>query len=219
MEIKNKSNRIPKDQLRVLGLIDGRATLKALTEHSRIAEAELRKILAALSDGGFIKEFGGSAFSADASGAAAGRAAPAGSEVDDLDFTQSLGPSQPLKPGQPETADKERRQRDLAEQKSAEAGAKAKAEAEQRAKADAERNAAEQRLREKLEAEDRAKADAQRKAAEQRLRDRLEAEDRAKAEAEREALEESQRQAKLAADAARVEAERRVKEEQAKLEA
>ena len=79
MEIKNKSNRIPKDQLRVLGLIDGRATLKALTEHSRIAEAELRKILAALSDGGFIKEFGGSAFSADASGAAAGRAASSGS--------------------------------------------------------------------------------------------------------------------------------------------
>ena len=77
MEIKNKSNRIPKDQLRVLGLVDGRATLKDLTEQSRIAEADLRKILVSLSDGGFIKEFGGSAFAASATEAAAGRAAPA----------------------------------------------------------------------------------------------------------------------------------------------
>ena len=57
LEIKNRSNRLSKDQFRVLNLVDGKATLDDLVDKSRITEVELRTVLAALSDAGFIKEF------------------------------------------------------------------------------------------------------------------------------------------------------------------
>ena len=57
LEIKNRSNRLSKDQFRVLNLVDGKATLDDLVDKSRITEVELRKVLLALSDAGFIKEF------------------------------------------------------------------------------------------------------------------------------------------------------------------
>ena len=57
LEIKSKSNRLAKDHFRVLNLVDGKATLSDLAEKSRVIETELRKILAQLTDGGFVKEF------------------------------------------------------------------------------------------------------------------------------------------------------------------
>src|SRR3974377_1730970 len=57
LEIKNKSNRLSKDQFRVLNLVDGKATLDDLVDKGRITEVELRKVLNMLSDGCFIKEF------------------------------------------------------------------------------------------------------------------------------------------------------------------
>ena len=58
LEIKSKSNRLSKDEFRVLNLVDGKATLADLVDKSRITEVELRKILRLLSDDGFIKELG-----------------------------------------------------------------------------------------------------------------------------------------------------------------
>jgi hypothetical protein len=63
LEIKGKSSRLPKDQFRVLNLVDGKATLQDLVEKSRISEVELRKVLGGLSDAGFIKEFANPAVS------------------------------------------------------------------------------------------------------------------------------------------------------------
>src|SRR5215470_17023559 len=56
LEIKSKSNRLSKDEFRVLNLVDGRVSLQDLVEKSRIALPDLRKILGVLSDGGLIKE-------------------------------------------------------------------------------------------------------------------------------------------------------------------
>ena len=42
LEIKGKSSRLPKDQFRVLNLVDGKATLQDLVEKSRFSEVELR---------------------------------------------------------------------------------------------------------------------------------------------------------------------------------
>ena len=99
LEIKSKSNRLSKDEFRVLNLVDGRVSLQDLVEKSRIALPDLRKILSVLSEGGFIKDL-----------TTAGGTAPVGSQtprpagnadagVDDLDFTQLLGPAKPRETG------------------------------------------------------------------------------------------------------------------------
>ena len=56
LEIKNKLGRLPKDQFKVLNLVDGKTALGELVGQSRLPEAELRKIVALLCDSGFIKE-------------------------------------------------------------------------------------------------------------------------------------------------------------------
>src|ERR1700674_695192 len=86
LEIKSKSNRLPKDQFRVLNLVDGKATLQDLTEKSRITEVELRKTLAQLSDGAYVKEFVNPAAAGNYGGAPLAPAAASAYEVDDLDF-------------------------------------------------------------------------------------------------------------------------------------
>ena len=94
LEIKNKSSRLPKDQVRVLNLVDGKATLGDLVGKSRVTEVELRKILATLSDGGFIKEFADLAANKPTSSAAWSDS----SEAESLDFTSVLGPASSEKP-------------------------------------------------------------------------------------------------------------------------
>jgi AsmA-like protein len=237
LEIKNKSNRLSKDQFRVLNLVDGKATLDDLVDKGRISEVELRKVLSALSDGGFIKEFTNPAASGDYTSVTIPPVPPSTSYVDDLDFTQILGPSKPTKPGFYQSAQTEQRQREEAERKASEAAAsKAREEAEKRAKdeaarraredemarrirEDAERKAKEEQARrEKLEAEMRYRLEEPKRAkeeAERRVREKLEAEKRAKEEAERKVREEAERRAKIQAEAAaRVEAERKRKEEE-----
>jgi hypothetical protein len=237
LEIKNKSNRLSKDQFRVLNLVDGKATLDDLVDKSRITEVELRKVLAGLSDGGFIKEFTNPAGSADYTSVTIPPVPPSTSYVDDLDFTQILGPAKSSKPGFYQSAQTEQRQREEAERKASEAAAtKAREEGEKRAKEDAVRRAREeeaarrireeaerkakeeQARREKLEAEMRFRLDEPKRVkeeAERRTREKLEAEKRAKEEAERKVREEAERRAKIQAEAAaRVEAERKRREDE-----
>jgi len=237
LEIKNKSNRLSKDQFRVLNLVDGKATLDDLVDKGRISEVELRKVLSALSDGGFIKEFTNPAASGDYTSVTIPPVPPSTSYVDDLDFTQILGPSKSSKPGFYQSAQTEQRQREEAERKASEAAAaKAREEAERRSKEEAARRARddevarriredaehkakeEQARREKLEAEMRYRLDEPKRAkeeAERRAREKLEAEKRVKEEAERKVREEAERRAKIQAEAAaRVEAERKRKEDE-----
>jgi hypothetical protein len=54
LEITNRSHRLSEDEVNVLNLVDGKATLRDLVDKSRIAEVELRKILATLADCGFV---------------------------------------------------------------------------------------------------------------------------------------------------------------------
>jgi hypothetical protein len=146
LEIKSKSNRLSKDEFRVLNLVDGKATLADLVDKSRVTEVELRKILQLLSNDGFIKELVSSP--ASGAGRATSPAQAGGAEVDDLDFTQVLGPSKSATPVVSQGAAPEQRQREDAERKAAEAAAakareetalRAKAEAEQRARSESEK--------------------------------------------------------------------------------
>src|SRR5262245_32234020 len=104
LEIKNKANRLSKDQYRVLNLVDGKSNLVDLADRGKVSEIEVRKILSALSDGGYIKEF---ANPADYAGSTV---PPSASYADDLDFTAILGPSQSAKPGFYQSAALEQRQ-------------------------------------------------------------------------------------------------------------
>jgi hypothetical protein len=232
LEIKNKSNRLSKDQFRVLNLVDGKATLDDLVDKSRVTEVDLRKILTLLSDGGFIKEFTNPAAGGDFTSVTIPPVPPSTSYVDDLDFTQILGPAKTNKPGFYQSAATEQRQREEAERKAAEAAAtkareestrRAQEEAERRAReeeaarrirAEAERKAKEEEARrQKLEAEMRGRIigeKQQREEVERRVREKMEAEKRAKEDAERKVREDAERRAKIQAEAAaRVEAERR----------
>src|SRR5262245_32771066 len=195
LEIKSKSNRLSKDEFRVLNLVDGRVSLQDLVDKSRIAFPDLRKILGVLADGGFIKELttaGGMPVAAQTP--RPGAAADGG--VDDLDFTQLLGPAKLSKPGgaepRPPSAPAERK------------GSEPDASNAREEAARAARDEAERRAREKLETENRAKQEAERKAREEaekrakeeverRVREKLDAEARAKEEAEREAREEGKK--------------------------
>src|SRR5262245_50192110 len=152
LEIKSKSNRLSKEEFRVLNLVDGRVSLQDLVEKSRIALPDLRKILGVLSDGGFIKELSNSGSAPSVTASATQPGANADACVDDLDFTQLLGPAK--KPGAAEP-----RQSSLADGKGPEPGTtKAREDAARLARDDAER-----RARDKLEAENRAKQEAERK--------------------------------------------------------
>src|SRR4249920_1340838 len=101
LEIKSKSNRLPKDHFRVLNLVDGKATLDNLVEKSRVMETELRKILQQLADGGFVKEFSNPAAGSDFGGARMPPGVLGTPDVDDLDFTQILASAQPAKQDPP----------------------------------------------------------------------------------------------------------------------
>ena len=142
LEIKSKSNRLVKDQFRVLNLVDGRGTLADLIEKARVPELELRKILTLLSGGGYIKEFANPAADGDFSGGAGPPSSVSTSSVDDLDFTQVLGPSKPAPPPVSQSVPAERGQREEAGRKAAEAEAiKARADATRRAQEEAARRA------------------------------------------------------------------------------
>src|SRR6202521_5657069 len=119
LEIKNKSNRLSKDQFRVLNLVDGKATLDDLVEKGRITEVELRKVLSALSEGGFIKEFTHPNAVTDYGSGTIPPVPPSGSYVDDLDFTQILGPAKPAKPFY-QTAQTEQKLREETDRKASE---------------------------------------------------------------------------------------------------
>jgi hypothetical protein len=80
LEIKNRGNRLPKDQFRILNLVDGKTVFAELAVQSRVPEIELRKIVTALSDGGYIKEL------VSPAGEAGDLLEP--SSEDDLDFTK-----------------------------------------------------------------------------------------------------------------------------------
>ena len=154
LEIKNKANRLSKDQYRVLNLIDGKSALADLADKAKVPEVELRKILSSLSEGGFVKEF------TNPGDVGSSTVPPSTSYADDLDFTTILGPAQSAKPGFYQSAQTEQRQREESSRKASEAAAtKAREESERKAREEAARKAqleeAGRRVRE--EAEQRAK--------------------------------------------------------------
>ena len=93
LEIKSKSNRLSREHVRVLALVDGKARFSDIAAQTRMPEPDLRKIVTQLCDGGFIKELP-AAGSGAASGSSVGESAT--SEEDDLDFTRVLGPAKPM---------------------------------------------------------------------------------------------------------------------------
>ncbi|MCC7547465.1 MAG: hypothetical protein IT532_06850 [Burkholderiales bacterium] len=224
LEIKNRANRLSKDQYRVLNLVDGKSTLLDLAERAKVSEVEARKILTGLGDAGYIKEVTNQNFDLDVV-----NVPPIASYVDDMDLG-SIAATQQLKPSFYQSAFTEQRQREESERKASEAAAsKARAEAERRAREEAQLRLAEEQAAHKVreEAERRARAAQER---EERLalelRERAEAERKAKEEAarraqaeqeavERRAREEVERRARIQAEArARVEAEKRAREEE-----
>ena len=137
LEIKNKANRLSKDQYRVLNLVDGKSNLLDLADKAKVSELEVRKLLTALSDGGFIKEF------ANATEIGGSSMPPSASYADDLDFTTILGPAQAAKPGFYQSAQTEQRQREEAERKASEAAAqRTREEAARRAQDETAKRAA-----------------------------------------------------------------------------
>jgi len=90
LEIKSKSNRLSREHVRVLTLVDGKAKLSDLAAQTRMPEPDLRKIVTQLCDGGFIKELIATGANAGPRSSAGDSAAP---EEDDLDFTRVLGPA------------------------------------------------------------------------------------------------------------------------------
>jgi hypothetical protein len=98
LEIKNKSNRLPKDQLKILNLVDGKTALGDLVAQSRIPEIELRKLVGLLCDGGFIKELTGPAVDDNFPRAGVPAVPDSAAGEDDLDFTKILTPTEPAKP-------------------------------------------------------------------------------------------------------------------------
>jgi hypothetical protein len=90
LEIKNKSNRLPKEQFRILNLVDGKTVFADLAAQSRIPEIELRKVVTALEDGGYIKELISQTDENDP-----GSGVSDSSAEDDLDFTKMLTDTPP----------------------------------------------------------------------------------------------------------------------------
>jgi hypothetical protein len=104
LEIKNKSNRLPKDQFKILNLVDGKTALGDLVAQSRIPEIELRKMVGLLCDAGFIKELTGPAVEDDFPRAGVPPVSDSSSGEDDLDFTKILTPTEPAKAAAPPAA-------------------------------------------------------------------------------------------------------------------
>ena len=92
LEIKSKSNRLSREHVRVLTLVDGKAKFSDLAAQTRMPEPDLRRIVTQLCDGGFIKELIATGSNAGPRSSAGDGAAP---EEDDLDFTRVLGPAKP----------------------------------------------------------------------------------------------------------------------------
>jgi hypothetical protein len=95
LQLKYKSHPMPGDQLRVLGLIDGKATVSHLISSSQMNEAGLYCVLMALAERGFIREVVTSVATPDSHNATV---APALAPESDLDFTGSLGACKLPKP-------------------------------------------------------------------------------------------------------------------------
>ena len=88
LQLKYKSHPMPGDQLRVLGLIDGKATVSHVISSSQMNEAGFYCVLMALAERGFIREVVTSVATPDSHNATV---APALAPESDLDFTGSLG--------------------------------------------------------------------------------------------------------------------------------
>ncbi|MFN0314319.1 MAG: AsmA-like C-terminal region-containing protein [Burkholderiales bacterium] len=201
LEVKNRSNRITKEQYRVLSLVDGKANLVDLAERTRSDPTALGQILTQLSDGGYIK-----VLVTSSGDGGLGTGTNTGSYyVDDLDFTAVLGPSSASRPSIYQSSETEKRQRESAERKAAEAAAtKRREEDELRKRKEALRLAEEEAQARKLreDAERKSQLEAQRQAKlEEELKRRLDADSLAK-DAAANALR-AQAEAKLKADANR----------------
>ncbi|MFZ5558192.1 MAG: winged helix-turn-helix transcriptional regulator, partial [Pseudomonadota bacterium] len=138
MELNSRSNRLPRDLLKVLKLVDGKSTVRQLADSSGSNPAGLLATMEKLEKDGYVKEFspGGAAARAASAGAAEKPAAPAPEEDegDDLDFTVIL--RRPLIPEPPDAkADEDRRRKEEAQRRSKEeAEARARDEAQRRAR-------------------------------------------------------------------------------------
>jgi hypothetical protein len=96
LEIRGKSNSLPKDQMRLLNLVDGKLNLGELAAHTRIPEGEAQKMLTLLCDVGYIKELMASTDEPELRRAGSANAAALDGD-DDLDFTKVLSEPVPAK--------------------------------------------------------------------------------------------------------------------------
>ena len=87
LQIKYKSYELPKDQYRVLRMIDGKTTFRDLADTRIMNEVSLRDVLRTLADGGFIREISTRYADADSCDVVK----PLLESDNDLDFTHSLG--------------------------------------------------------------------------------------------------------------------------------
>jgi hypothetical protein len=88
LQLKYRSHPMPRDQFRVLGLIDGKAMVSHLIYSSQMNEASLYNVLMALAESGFIREVVTPVAAPDSHNATV---VPAPASESDLDFTRSLG--------------------------------------------------------------------------------------------------------------------------------
>ena len=87
LQIKYKSNELPRDQCRVLRMIDGKATFRDLTNRSIMNEVSLRSVLQTLADCGLIRHISTPYVAVNAYS----MVKPSLELDSDLDFTHSLG--------------------------------------------------------------------------------------------------------------------------------
>lgn len=208
MQVNKKTQSLSREQTKILGSVDGKSNLQAISEKSGYAVPVVERTLAGLQKDGFIKVFEVKAEEP---------LSDFGDTGDDFDFTApgKIEPMEPVfKPSQyrrPTSMDQVERAAAPAPDFSATQAMRAQQieleqEAERRKKA-AELEAALAAAREKAQAEARARAER-----EAQIRARLEVEAKAKREAEQRALEEAKR-AQEAAERARKDLESKLAEE------
>jgi len=201
LEIKNKAGKLSRELAKVLGLVDGKSSVADLVAKSKLADADVSRVLKQLEERGYIKEF--SSLSGVSGARSSSSFSGSSSYVDDLDFTKKLSPGKRVY----SSSQAEMRARESAEREQAEADAKRKREdAEQKKKNQAALQAREEATRlARIEAERKskeaaalkAKQEADRKKQQQDSEMQKTTRDLAKIlEAERQALEISSRQKK-----------------------
>lgn len=98
MELSSRANRLPRDLMKVLKLVDGKSTVRQLAEASGVSPVSLLLTMQKLEKDGYIKEFTPAGADRPANVKVSAASAPVGEAGDEsLDFTIIMNPA-PLAP-------------------------------------------------------------------------------------------------------------------------